>query len=77
VFVEVNVHEAKTHLSRLIERALAGEEVIIARAGRPAARLTRIEPDRPVLGSARGTVTYRRGWDKPLSARQVEEIFGA
>lgn len=35
----VNVHEAKTHLSRLLERVAAGEEVIIGRAGRPVARL--------------------------------------
>jgi prevent-host-death family protein len=36
---KVNVHEAKTHLSRLLERVEAGEEIIIARAGRPVARL--------------------------------------
>ena len=35
----VNIHEAKTHLSRLIERVEAGDEVVIARAGRPVARL--------------------------------------
>lgn len=35
----VNVHEAKTHLSRLLERVAAGEEVIIGKAGRPVARL--------------------------------------
>lgn len=35
----VNIHEAKTHLSRLVERVEAGEEVVIARAGRPVARL--------------------------------------
>ena len=35
----VNIHEAKTHLSRLIERVEAGEEIVIARAGRPVARL--------------------------------------
>lgn len=35
----VNVHEAKTHLSRLLERAHAGEEIILAKAGRPYARL--------------------------------------
>ncbi len=39
----VNIHEAKTHLSRLIERVEAGEEIIIAKAGRPAARLVPIE----------------------------------
>lgn len=36
---QVNVHEAKTHLSRLLERAEAGEEIVIARNGRPVARL--------------------------------------
>ena len=35
----VNMHEAKTHLSRLVERAAAGEEIIIGKAGRPRARL--------------------------------------
>lgn len=35
----MNIHEAKTHLSRLVERVEAGEEVVIARAGRPVARL--------------------------------------
>ncbi len=39
----VNIHEAKTHLSRLVERVEAGEEFIIAKAGRPAARLVPIE----------------------------------
>ena len=42
----VNIHEAKTHLSRLIERVEAGEEIIIAKAGRPAARLVPIEAAR-------------------------------
>ena len=36
---QVNIHEAKTHLSRLVERAEKGEEIVIARAGRPVARL--------------------------------------
>ncbi|MFZ4652384.1 MAG: type II toxin-antitoxin system Phd/YefM family antitoxin [Rubrivivax sp.] len=35
----VNIHEAKTHLSRLLERALAGEEIVVAKAGRPLVRL--------------------------------------
>ena len=39
----VNVHQAKTHLSRLIDRAAAGEEIVIARSGKPVARLTRLE----------------------------------
>ncbi len=39
----VNIHNAKTHLSRLVDRAAAGEDIVIARAGKPVARLTRIE----------------------------------
>ena len=46
-----NIHEAKTQLSRLVERALEGEEVIIARAGKPAVRLVPIrESDKPRRG---------------------------
>ncbi len=56
--VVVNVHEAKTHLSRLLERAHAGEEIILAKAGRPYARLLPLEKreDR-VPGLAQGRVT--------------------
>ena len=43
----VNVHEAKTHLSRLLERVEAGEEIILARAGKPCARLVPIAGEAP------------------------------
>lgn len=43
----VNVHEAKTHLSRLLDRAHAGEEVVIAKNGVPFARLCPLEPKSP------------------------------
>jgi len=53
----VNIHEAKTHLSRLVERVEAGEEVVIARAGRPVARLVpfrrRTTPRQPGLWRGR------------------------
>ena len=62
----VNVHEAKTHLSRLLERVEAGEEVVIARAGRPIARLVpyrrRTEPRS--LGIWRGRVTIGPEFDE-------------
>lgn len=46
----VNIHEAKTHLSRLIEAVERGEEVVIARAGKPVATLNRyVEPKRKIL----------------------------
>jgi prevent-host-death family protein len=74
--MEVNIHEAKTHLSRLIEQALAGEEVVIAKAGNPLVRLVRIEPDRPELGSARGAFALKEGWDAPLTDAEFEDLFG-
>jgi len=41
----VNIHDAKTHLSRLVDRAAAGNDIVIARAGKPVALLTQIRPD--------------------------------
>ena len=41
----VNIHEAKTHLSRFVDQASAGEEIIIARAGKPVARLVPLKPE--------------------------------
>jgi prevent-host-death family protein len=60
--VRVNVHEAKTQLSRLLERAEQGEEVVIARAGRPVARLVAFGPRRSPrrLGLWKG-----QGWIAP------------
>jgi prevent-host-death family protein len=54
----VSVHEAKTHLSRLLDAVTAGDEVIISKNGRPVARLTAVVSERPkvVLGSDRGKV---------------------
>lgn len=64
----VNIHAAKTHLSRLVERVEAGEEVVIARAGRPVARLVpyrvRREPRRP--GGWEGRVTIAPDFDEPI-----------
>jgi len=74
--MEVNIHEAKTNLSRLIEKVQNGEEVTIAKAGKPVARLVRIEPKKPVLGSARGAIQMEPGWDAPLTDREMKDIFG-
>lgn len=46
--VTVNVHEAKTNFSRLLERAHAGEEIIVAKAGKPYARLVKLDEPKPV-----------------------------
>ena len=64
----VNVHEAKTHLSRLLEEVRQGEEVAIAKAGKPVARLVAVTegPKRRQPGSAKGTIWYSDDFDAPL-----------
>ena len=73
----VNVAEAKAHLPDLIERAANGEEIILARAGKPRARLVPLGPDRRALrvpGKGRGRFRMKRGFDAPLP-RRVLELF--
>jgi prevent-host-death family protein len=64
----VNIHEAKTHFSRLVERAAAGEEIIIARSGKPVARLVPLEDvEKPrVFGRMRGKIRVADDFDAPL-----------
>jgi prevent-host-death family protein len=70
----VNVHEAKTHLSRLLDRVSQGEEVIIARAGKPVARLVSVNerPERRVPGSASGRIVVSEDFDAPLPEEVLE-----
>ena len=75
-----NIHDAKTNLSKLIERALAGEEVIIARAGKPLVRLQPIEVAKPngrrgILGSMRGQIILADDWDSPETNAEIERLF--
>ncbi|MCZ7588598.1 MAG: type II toxin-antitoxin system Phd/YefM family antitoxin [Gaiella sp.] len=62
----VNMHEAKTHLSKLVERAAQGEEVVIAKAGRPVARLVPyVESDEPrKLGAWKGRIWMADDFDE-------------
>ena len=66
--VQVGIHEAKTHLSRLLARVETGEEVVIARAGKPVARLVPVErrPARRVSGLDRGKGWIAEDFDAPL-----------
>lgn len=67
VMEEVNVHQAKTHLSRLLHKVEAGEEVVISRAGDPVAKLVPIGPKRPrVPGRMKGRVRVGDDFDDPL-----------
>lgn len=65
----VNIHAAKTHLSRLVDAAAKGEEIVIARASKPVAQLIPFEaakkPDR-VLGTMTGQLTIPGDFDAPL-----------
>ena len=72
----VNIHEAKTHLSRLLVRVEQGEEIVIARSGRPVALLIAVEPTlapRP-RGLGRGKVIIRPTFDDPLT--EFEDLVG-
>ena len=64
----VNIHYAKTHLSRLLERVRAGEQITIAKAGKPVARLVLItaRPHQRIPGSARGKISITDDFDAPL-----------
>jgi prevent-host-death family protein len=75
--VEVNIHQAKTHLSRLLQRVAAGEEVTIARSGVPVARLVAVAPQakRP-LGFARGEVWVADDFDAPLPDDLLAAFYG-
>ena len=74
----VNIHAAKTQFSRLVERAAEGEEIVIARAGRPVARLGPLprvaRPRRP--GLMRGRISIAKDFDAPLP-REILAAFYA
>ncbi len=66
--MEVNIHEAKTHLSKLLQRVQEGEEVVIAKSGKPIARLVRVLPKASArkIGSAAGDFVVPPDFDEPL-----------
>jgi prevent-host-death family protein len=73
--MQVNIHEAKTHLSRLLERVAEGEEITIAKSGRPVARLVPYREQRGErkLGTLKGKIRMSPDFDDPLP----EEILAA
>jgi prevent-host-death family protein len=74
--VQVNIHSAKTNLSQLIEKALSGEEIIIAKAGKPVARLVPIRTtSKRIFGSAAGTIVFHKGWDAPMTAKEMKDFL--
>lgn len=74
---EVNIHEAKTHLSRLLEKVQQGEEVIIAKAGKPIAKLVKVQKPSPrKFGTARGMVKFYSGWNDPMTEEELSKFIG-
>lgn len=73
----VNIHEAKTHFSKLVERVEAGEEIVIARSGRPVAKLVpyvgRKEPRK--LGTLRGKIWMAPDWDSDETNEEIWREF--
>ncbi len=66
--MQVNIHEAKTHLSRLLEKVQAGEEITISKAGKPVARLVPYQeppPPKRVPGSLKGKIWISPDFDEP------------
>lgn len=73
----VNIHEAKTHLSRFVDQAAAGEDIIIARAGKPVARLTPLQSSAStprILGLGTGKFTLPGDFDA-MNASEIQNMF--
>jgi prevent-host-death family protein len=73
------MHEAKTHFSKLVESVLAGEEIIIAKAGKPAARLVPIDSSKQPgvrFGLMKGQITIANDFDAPLPDELLRAFEG-
>jgi prevent-host-death family protein len=72
----VNLSYAKAHLDRLVDEALAGEEIVIAKAGTPVVRLAPVAaPKRRVFGLDQGKIVIPEDFDEPLSELE-QDIYG-
>ncbi len=74
----INIHEAKTHLSKLLEETSKGEEVIIAKAGKPVARLVPVgaSKKRRRLGLLAGKFSVPEDFDAPLAEEEIASFEG-
>lgn len=71
--VTVNVHEAKTHLSRLLVDAEAGQDVVIARNGKPVAKLVPVAPKgKPQFGTLKGKIKIDERFFEPLPEEELK-----
>ena len=73
-----NMHEAKTQLSRIIERVERGEEIVIDRAGRPVAKIIPLvaRVERSAIGALVGQVSFAADWDSDETNDRIADDFG-
>jgi prevent-host-death family protein len=72
----VSVHTAKTQLSKLLDLIEEGEDVVIARHGRPVARLVRANSaKKPQLGAMRGEISWEEGWERALNSAEADAFW--
>lgn len=74
----INIHQAKTHLSKLVDAVTHGEEIIIAKAGRPVAKLIPIsgKKSKRKPGALKGKITISEDFDAPLSEDLLKQFEG-
>jgi prevent-host-death family protein len=75
---KVNIHQAKTQFSRLVDLAASGEEIIIAKSGQPVARLVPYQPKGVVRrpGTMRGKIRIKKNFDEPLPKDLLASFAG-
>lgn len=75
---QVNIYEAKTHLSKLVEQAESGQDIILARGGRPVAKLTGISTGKRTIrfGVLKGKVHIADDFDAPLPDNILADFEG-
>jgi len=76
---QVNIHHAKTHFSKLVEKAAQGEEIVIAKAGKPIARLVALEPvkrQKRKPGALKGRGWVADDFDAPLPEEMLRQWYG-
>jgi prevent-host-death family protein len=78
VMIQINIHQAKTQLSRLVQRVAGGEEIIIAKAGKPIARLVPYVAKGAVRrpGAMRGKIRIKKNFDAPLPKEILASFEG-
>lgn len=73
---QINIHEAKTQMSKLVDRAQSGEEFIIAKAGKPVARIVPLEKIKRKLGILNGKIQVPDNFNAPLPDEVLARFEG-